>query len=70
MLRGLAWEGGAPSGDDLSRDGKVVGRLRSLLVLPGRCLGLAPLRREVAVGDSVDAGGAGARVVELPFAWA
>lgn len=69
VLRGLAWEGGAPSGDDLSRDGKAVGRLRSLLVLPGRCLGLAPLRREVAVGESVDAGGTGARVVDLPFAW-
>ena len=70
VLRGLAWAGGAPSGDDLSRDGKVVGRLRSLLVLPDRSLGLAPLRREVAVGESVDAGGTAARVVELPFAGA
>lgn len=70
VLQGLAWEGGEPAGDDLSRDGKVVGRLRSLLVLPGQCLGLAPLRREVAVGASVDGGGRTARVVELPFAGA
>src|SRR5690606_26917689 len=70
VLRGLAWDGGEPPGDDLSREGKAVGRVRSLLVLPGRCLGLAPLRREVAVGESVDGGGRTARVVELPFAGA
>ncbi len=70
LLRGLAWEGGEPAGDELSREGKAVGRLRSLLVLPGQCLGLAPLRREVAVGESVDGGGRAARVVELPFAGA
>jgi folate-binding protein YgfZ len=70
VLRGLAWEGGEAPGDDLSREGKVVGRLRSLLVLPGRCLGLAPLRREVAAGETVAAGGVEARVVELPFAGA
>lgn len=68
VLRGLAWEGAPPAGDDLTRDGKPVGRLRSLLVLPGRSLGLAPVRREVAEGELVESGGATARVVGLPFA--
>jgi folate-binding protein YgfZ len=67
VLRGVTWEGSGPAGDDLMQDGKVVGRLRSLLVLPGRNFGLAPVRREVAVGESVDGGGAAAHVVELPF---
>jgi len=30
-------------------------------------LGLAPLRREISVGDEVEAGGRRARVVALPF---
>ncbi|HSE28476.1 MAG TPA: hypothetical protein VLA95_09625 [Gemmatimonadales bacterium] len=66
-LRGLVWERSLPAADDLRRDGKPVGRLRSLLVLPGRALGLAPLRREVALGETVDGGGAPARVAGLPF---
>ncbi len=68
VLRGLEWEGRVPAGDDLVQEGKVVGRLRSLLVLPDRSLGLAPLRREVEIGSTLDGGEAEARVVELPFA--
>ncbi|HJS48584.1 MAG TPA: hypothetical protein VJ773_11410, partial [Gemmatimonadales bacterium] len=66
-LRGLAWEGAGPSGDELLLAGKPVGQLRSLLVLPGRWLGLAPVRREVEPGTEVDAGGAPARVIIPPF---
>lgn len=66
-LRGLAGEGAAPSGDDLLRGGRPVGRLRSLLVLPDRWFGLAPVRREVEPGTEVDAGGAPARVIIPPF---
>jgi folate-binding protein YgfZ len=67
MLRGISWEGAGPAGDELVQGGKVVGRLRSLLVLPDRTLGLAPVRREVAIGEPVDGGGAAAHVVALPF---
>ena len=66
-LRGVVWEGEAPpEGAELTRDGKPVGRVRSLLGLPGRWLGLAPIRREVAIADVVEGGGRQARVVPLP----
>jgi folate-binding protein YgfZ len=66
-LRGLVWEGNSPpAGDEITRDGKPVGRVRSLLGLPDRWLGLAPIRREVALADSVEGGGREARVVPLP----
>jgi tRNA-modifying protein YgfZ len=66
-LRGLVWEGSAPpAGDEITRDGKPVGRIRSLLGLPDRWLGLAPIRREVALADAVEGGGREARVVPLP----
>jgi folate-binding protein YgfZ len=67
VLRGLDWGGGVPAGNELVQDGKVVGRLRSLLVLPGRTLGLAPVRREVPAGSQLLGGGVPARVTELPF---
>jgi hypothetical protein len=42
--------------------------VRSTLVLDDRLLGLSPIRREVAAGAEVEAGGRTARVVTLPFA--
>lgn len=66
-LRGLVWEGTAPpAGDEITRNGKPVGRIRSLLGLPDRWLGLAPIRREVALADAVEGGGREAHVVPLP----
>lgn len=67
-LRGLVWTDPLPLIDRaiLAR-GKEVGTVRSTLTLPGRRLGLAPVRREVAVGESVIAGGTAATVVSLPF---
>ena len=66
-LRGLVWEGSTPpAGDEITRDGKPVGRIRSLLGLPDRWLGLAPIRREVSLADAVEGGGREARVVPLP----
>ena len=46
---------------------EALGAVLGLAALDDRLLGLAPLRREVAVGDEVDAGGRRARVVGLPF---
>jgi folate-binding protein YgfZ len=67
-LRGLVWTDPLPLIDRvvLAR-GKEVGTIRSTLTLPGRRLGRSPLRREVAVGESVIAGGTAASVVNLPF---
>jgi folate-binding protein YgfZ len=67
-LRGLIWTDPLPLIDRvvLAR-GKEVGTIRSTLSLPGRRLGLSPLRREVATGESVIAGGTAANVVNLPF---
>jgi folate-binding protein YgfZ len=66
-LRGLEWEGTAPDEFELFHAGRPVGRIRSLLLLPGRTLGLAPVRREVGIGATVEAGGQEGRVVALPF---
>jgi folate-binding protein YgfZ len=67
-LRGLVWTDPLPLVDrQVVARGKEVGTVRSTLSLPGRRLGLAPLRREVAVGESVIAGGTPATVVNLPF---
>lgn len=67
-LRGLVWTDPLPMIDRavLAR-GKEVGTIRSTLSLPGRRLGLSPLRREVTPGESVIAGGTAANVVNLPF---
>jgi folate-binding protein YgfZ len=67
-LRGLIWRGAAPlEGDAVTAAGRPVGSVRSTLVLDDRLLGLAPIRREVAPGEEVEAGGRPARVVTLPF---
>jgi folate-binding protein YgfZ len=67
-LRGLVWTDPLPMIDRVVLShGKEVGTVRSTLSLPGRRLGLCPLRREVAVGESVIAAGTAANVVNLPF---
>jgi folate-binding Fe-S cluster repair protein YgfZ len=73
-LRGLRLSGaGAASGDPLvTSEGREVGRLGSVVNSPRLGpIGLALVRREVAVGDSVRVGDSlTAQVVELPFAGA
>ncbi len=67
-LRGLRWDHPSePSDFDVLKDGKTVGRISSILLLDDRALALASLRRETAIGDTVDAGGRLATVVALPF---
>lgn len=67
-LRGLRWRGTEPlEGRTIVYGGKEVGTVRSTLVLDDRIVGLAPIRREVAVGEEVVAGGRLAAVVALPF---
>jgi folate-binding protein YgfZ len=67
-LRGLVWRGAAPlEGDAVTAAGRAVGTVRSTLVLDDRLLGLSPIRREVPLGNEVEAGGRAARVVTLPF---
>jgi folate-binding protein YgfZ len=67
-LRGLEWEDAAPlAGDGIEGAGRPAGTIRSTLLVGGRRVGLAPIRREVATGDAVVAGGRPARVVALPF---
>jgi tRNA-modifying protein YgfZ len=67
-LRGLVWrEGAGIAGTEITASDRQVGTIRSTLALDDRLLGLAPIRREVSVGDEVDAGGKKARVVALPF---
>src|SRR5918992_463389 len=77
-LRGLRLSAPAATGDELRLGGddqqpagKVVGRLGSVAISPVRGpIGLALVRREAAVGDTlvVGDGGTTAVVVELPFA--
>lgn len=69
LLRGLAFHGD-PGGDDslaVTHEGRETGRVTSVLALPDGWLGLGILRREVATGTEVRAGGAVATVVDLPF---
>lgn len=67
-LRGLRWVGTPPLGSrTVFLETREVGTVRSTLTLPGRRLGLCPLRREVKLGDVVMAGDAPATVVPLPF---
>ncbi|HET8632900.1 MAG TPA: hypothetical protein VFL88_02045 [Gemmatimonadales bacterium] len=67
-LRGLRWDYPSEPGDaDVLKDGKPVGRISSTLLLDDRGLALASLRRETAVGDTVEVGGRLATVVALPF---
>ena len=67
-LRGLEWEDAAPlEGSAIEGAGREAGTVRSTLIIGGRRIGLAPIRREVNPGDLVVAGGRPARVVTLPF---
>jgi tRNA-modifying protein YgfZ len=72
-LAGLRFEDpdGAPpaTGTDLvAEDGRRAGQVRSAVRHPGLgTIALAYVRRLVAPGDRVLAGGLAARVVELPF---
>jgi folate-binding protein YgfZ len=69
-LRGLRLSEPVPSGAELRRGEKVVGRLGSVVVSPRLGpIALALVRREAAPGDrlAVDGSAASAEVVELPF---
>jgi folate-binding protein YgfZ len=70
-LRGLRLESAAGTGDEVTLEGRVVGRLGSVAESPelGH-LALALIRREAPPGSAVTVGadGIGALVVELPFA--
>jgi folate-binding protein YgfZ len=67
-LRGLKWEGPEPlDGRSVSTKGKEIGTIRSTLELDDRTIGLASIRREITIGDVVEAGGRTAVVVALPF---
>lgn len=69
-LRGLICETPVATADELSLDGKTVGRVGSAVVSPRfGPIALALLRREALPGDQVGVGTAavGATVVELPF---
>ena len=69
-LRGLRLSEPAEVGAELQLGERVVGRLTSSVVSPAYGpIALALVRREAAVGDTVEVeGGATAEVVELPFA--
>lgn len=67
-LRGLQWDDAMPlEGATIIGADREAGTVRSTLIVGGRRLGLAPIRREVAIGDLVTAGGRRATVVALPF---
>jgi len=68
-LRGLRLSEPAEVGTQLKLGERVVGRLSSSVVSPEHGpIALALVRREAAIGDTVEAeGGATAEVVELPF---
>jgi folate-binding protein YgfZ len=69
-LRGLRLSEPAPVGAELQLGDRVVGRLSSSVISPTYGpIALALVRREAAVGDTVDVEGGGTAVVgELPFA--
>jgi len=68
-LRGLRLSEPVQAGAELQLGERVVGRLTSCVVSPAHGpIALALVRREAAIGETVDvAGGATAEVVELPF---
>src|SRR4051812_18655406 len=68
-LLGLKLSAPAPSGSELRLGEKVVGRLGSSVVSPALGpIGLALVRREAAVGDTVSVEGESALIVDVPFA--
>jgi folate-binding protein YgfZ len=68
-LRGLLWADADPLADRaIVGADREAGTVRSTLTLDGRRIGLAPIRREVATGAEVMAGGRPATVVPLPVA--
>ena len=68
---GFAFEGQAPPapGTKIERDGRELGEITSVAVLPsGQAVGLGYLRREAGEpGTTIEAGGVTATIVELPF---
>jgi folate-binding protein YgfZ len=68
-LLGLVWSGkDRPEGTAVTDpEGREAGSVSSLLSLPDRAIGLGLLRRGVAPGSPVVAGGVAATVVGLPF---
>ena len=68
-LRGLRLSEPAPVGAELQLGDRIVGRLSSSVISPTHGpIALALVRREAAVGETVDVeGGATAQVVDLPF---
>ncbi len=68
-LRGVLLEGPAEPGAPVTAGGREAGRVTSVARTPDLgVIGLAILRREVAPGDEVEAGGVAGRVAGLPFA--
>ncbi|HET8649841.1 MAG TPA: hypothetical protein VFL95_07360 [Gemmatimonadales bacterium] len=68
-LRGLRWSEPGPLESRTILNGeREVGTVRSTLTIGDFRLGLAPIRREVQVGDEVAAAGRPAVVTALPFA--
>ncbi|MDX6683361.1 MAG: hypothetical protein QOG94_3400 [Solirubrobacteraceae bacterium] len=69
-LRGLRLSEPAGAGSELKLGERVVGRISSSVVSPTHGpIALALVRREAAIGETIDVdGGATAEVVELPFA--
>jgi folate-binding protein YgfZ len=68
-LRGVTWEGEAPSSWTVRAHSREVGQVSSALQVEGLGLGLALLRREVEPGMTVTLDATEGRVVRLPFAW-
>ena len=68
-LRAIVWDGIELLSDrSIQHLGREVGTVRSTMVVGGRRVGLAPVRREVQNDEMVTAGGSAARVVALPLA--
>ncbi len=71
QLRGLRLSGPAEAGEELSYDGRTVGRVTSVASSPRfGSIALGFVRREAPVGSTVSVGTAGevtAEVIELPF---
>lgn len=67
-LRGLRWnDNESPADVTIRNSERDIGTVRTIGRLGDDLIGLAMLRREVAIGETVVAGGATAMVVELPF---